>query len=268
MRSLSYIITTYNRPHEWLMRAIQSVIAERVPHSELIIVDDCSSTPAFVTPSVKEAFGDRLQLIRHDQNRGVAQSRNTGLWAARYYNVVFLDDDDVSFPNRSTALLNAAVEQPQSFILGRTRMYANDVDYRVVPEIYDYSATVLLYLANPPHINGILWRRAALIEIGGFDNRVPYFSEHNTMVRLILRGHSVVQIGDVVAQFQYLNQGLTNLHTQNNKMQEQLLAFYAAMLDDVESSELKTTLQSIRDYIKTQPQIQFEDYLAHIRPTQ
>ena len=134
MTSISYIITTYNRPHSLLLQAMQSIVAERVEgKSELIVVDDCSPIAAVLDTFIVAAFDGQVQLIRNASNQGVIKSRNIGLMAAQYTYILFLDDDDVAYPNRSRDLLDSIEGTTHAFVSGRTRLYQNEKDYIIIP---------------------------------------------------------------------------------------------------------------------------------------
>lgn len=265
MSAISYIITTYNRPHSLLLRAMQSIIAERIDaDSELIVVDDCSVEAAFIPPSVKAAFSGQVELIRNVKRKGVIGSRNVGLVAAQHPYLLFLDDDDMAYSNRSHDLLAAIDSSLFDFVAARTRMYHSDFAYKIVPPQYDAPLSPLQYLANPPHINGVIWRRSALLGIGGFDHRVPYFGEHITALCLILRGSLARQTHEVVAQFQYQNDGLTAKINGQNLMQQHLRAFYEAILKEDMSDTFRQICLDIQAYLNRHPIINFESYLQYL----
>lgn len=97
MTKVSIIIPTFNRGYI-LADAIQSVLDQTYPHFELIIVDDGSTDD---TAGVIDKFADdRIRLIRHTKNVGVATARNTGLRAAQCELVSFLDSDDLWKPDK------------------------------------------------------------------------------------------------------------------------------------------------------------------------
>jgi glycosyltransferase involved in cell wall biosynthesis len=89
----SVIIPAFNRGYI-IAEAIQSVLDQRYPHiQEIIVVDDGSTDD---TADVVRSFSDsRIHLIQHPKNRGVAAARNTGLAEARSDLVSFLDSDDL-----------------------------------------------------------------------------------------------------------------------------------------------------------------------------
>ncbi len=75
--------------------AIESVLAQTVPPTALIVVDDASTD---ATPRILAGYGDRIRVVRHPVNRGLAAARNTGIAAGDAPLVGFLDHDDVWRP--------------------------------------------------------------------------------------------------------------------------------------------------------------------------
>jgi glycosyltransferase involved in cell wall biosynthesis len=91
---LSVILTTHDRP-QLLARAIQSVIAQRYEHWQLLVVDDGENPE---TPKVVEAIDDDRVAFVVGPGRGVSGARNTGLEHASGEIVCYLDDDNVMHP--------------------------------------------------------------------------------------------------------------------------------------------------------------------------
>ena len=89
MLPVTAVIPAYQAA-ELLPRALRSVDAQRpCGVSETIVVDDCSSD---ATGEVARAHGARV--VRHDENRGLAAARNSGIAAASTPWVALLDADD------------------------------------------------------------------------------------------------------------------------------------------------------------------------------
>lgn len=94
---ISVILPTYNRAH-LLIRALNSILIQTYQDFEILVIDDCSSDN---TQCIIEEFkDDRIIYIRHENNRGVAAARNSGLAAAKGQYIAFLDSDDEWLPTK------------------------------------------------------------------------------------------------------------------------------------------------------------------------
>lgn len=94
MRPLvSVIIPTFNRAR-YIGEAIDSVIAQHCPETEVIVVDDGSTDD---TEARVHSYGDRVRYLR-TAHGGVARARNIGTRQARGQFVTYLDSDDRHYP--------------------------------------------------------------------------------------------------------------------------------------------------------------------------
>ena len=94
-RGLTVVIPTYNRA-DLLGEAIDSVLTEKWPNLELLVVDDGSTDE---TPKLLAGYGDQLRVIRQE-NAGESAARNTGIRAATHQLVALLDSDDYWLPGK------------------------------------------------------------------------------------------------------------------------------------------------------------------------
>jgi teichuronic acid biosynthesis glycosyltransferase TuaG len=96
---VSVITPAYNA-ERFLEENLRSMQAQTFESWEQVLVDDGSSDR---TVEIIEAFAasdPRFRLVRHDENRGVAAARNTGLNVARGRYVAFVDADDYLLPRK------------------------------------------------------------------------------------------------------------------------------------------------------------------------
>lgn len=93
--SISVIIPAYNSKHT-IERAIESVLAQTLQPSEIIVIDDGSSdnTVEIVKEISKNLKPEFLKLIELERNNGPAYARNAGWQRARGEFLAFLDADD------------------------------------------------------------------------------------------------------------------------------------------------------------------------------
>ena len=105
---VSVVVPTHNRA-PLLRRAIDSVLEQTYRNLDLIVVDDASEDD---TAEVVASFDDRrVRYYRHETNRHVSATRNTGIEHSRGEYVAFLDDDDEWLPTKlekQVRLMNAA----------------------------------------------------------------------------------------------------------------------------------------------------------------
>jgi glycosyltransferase involved in cell wall biosynthesis len=90
----SVVVPTRDRAGR-LPIAVHSVLAQREPSFEVVVVDDGSTDG---TEAVVRSFGDPRVRYVTDTGRGPSAARNTGARHARGAALVFLDDDDELLP--------------------------------------------------------------------------------------------------------------------------------------------------------------------------
>lgn len=172
MTQITVLMTAYNN-ERYIAQAVRSVLAQTYRDFELYLVDDGS---ADATKSIAESYArddSRIRLVSQ-ANKGMGESSNEALEAARGEWVVRLDADDEMFPDRlerHLAFLRghpgvAASGSPVEYIdeegraLGRSSTKLTDP--AAVKEAFD--ALELLHIHHPASVV----RRDALRAIGGY----------------------------------------------------------------------------------------------------
>jgi glycosyltransferase involved in cell wall biosynthesis len=190
---VSVITIFYNAPVVFFQEAIDSVLAQTETQWELLLVDDGSTDQSSdIARRAVATHPDRMRLLTHPggSNRGMSASRNLGIGAAQGEFVAFLDADDVYLPEkleRQIAVLNTHPEV--GMVFGPTLHWwswtgdpadrQRDSVRRLggAPEtVVPAPELVRAYLerrADTPATCGVLIRRAAIEDVGGFDARFP-----------------------------------------------------------------------------------------------
>lgn len=91
---VSVITPAYNASG-YLEECIDSVLAQSYGNWEMIIVDDHSSDDTYRIAEKYAEKDNRIKIIQHERNCGVAAARNTALEAAKGDYIAFLDSDDL-----------------------------------------------------------------------------------------------------------------------------------------------------------------------------
>ncbi|HKS21322.1 MAG TPA: PIG-L family deacetylase [Thermoanaerobaculia bacterium] len=167
-KSISVVIRTKDRP-ALLREAIDSVRATGYP-AEIVVVNDGGGR-------VENVEG--IKLVEHETSRGRSEAANAGVRAASSDFVVFLDDDDLMYPEHLSTL--AAGTPPcysdavSAFAHAKMRIYSRDFDRD------------LLLLDNYIPLPTVLIPRADFLDLGGFDPEFDLFEDWDFLIRLAQR---------------------------------------------------------------------------------
>ncbi len=93
-------IATFNRD-TYLAEAVESALSQDYEDFELLVVDDGSTNPA-IDDALAQFDDARLRVVRHSENRGIAEAYNTMVTEGRGELIAMLGDDDVCMPGRLT----------------------------------------------------------------------------------------------------------------------------------------------------------------------
>ena len=117
MMLVSVIIPTYNR-YKYLLRAVNSVLAQTYKNIEIIIVDDCSTDSEYnnledVYKNEKKVIILRLpinQRSKYNSLHAQGYTRNEGIKISNGEYISFLDDDDL-WSNQKLEIQLAVIEK-------------------------------------------------------------------------------------------------------------------------------------------------------------
>ena len=121
---ISVIIAAYNAP-DYIERAISSVRNQTYQNLEILVVDDGSTDDTGVICDRIACRDGRIRVI-HKENGGLADSRNTGLAAAKGAYVAFMDGDDWVDPDMYEKMLATMKEQGANIAICRYRQVHRD----------------------------------------------------------------------------------------------------------------------------------------------
>lgn len=95
---VSIAFPIYNPTRRYLAKALKSLYCQSFTNFEILLIDDGSHDTPFNDDLL---FSDnRLRLIRHEENRGLANRLNEAIQLSRGKYVARMDDDDICSPNR------------------------------------------------------------------------------------------------------------------------------------------------------------------------
>ena len=179
---ISLVIPAFNRGH-CLARALDSVLAQRTPADEIILVDDGS------TDDTRALLARRYPDVRYlyQSNRGVSAARNLGIREAKFDWVALLDSDDAWHPDKLTHQRAALSRQPGYRLCHCDEIWIRN-GRRVNPMRIHVKAGEQAFLDGLPRCaispSSVLVERRLLEDIGGFDESLPACEDYDLWLRI------------------------------------------------------------------------------------
>lgn len=193
---ISAVIPTYNR-REYVIRAVDSVLAQTVSVEEIIIVDDGSTDGTCET--IRARYGSGVSVIRQE-NAGVSAARNLGVQNARAAWVAFLDSDDTWSPTKIERQCKVLTALGDGFGLCFTDCILHG-DPAMKPTVFqdsgfspfttfgelNHPAEYLLGPPSPYRMQSLMVLRSLLLGINGFDEGLKVMEDLDVLFRLTFK---------------------------------------------------------------------------------
>ncbi|WP_418286658.1 glycosyltransferase [Halorubrum sp. DTA46] len=205
---VSVVITTYNRPN-YLRESVQSILAQTYEPIELVVVDDCSDTPA--TETLSDADLSSLSAstcVRHRSNRGANAARNTGIRASSGKYIAFLDDDDRWKPEkvaRQVEAFEAADDDVGVAYTGIETIRKEGHGVEIPPRI-DGDLTKSLLCRNDIGTMSVVMVRATVANEISFDEEFEAWADLEWFIRLST-AVEFVRIPEPLTVYEYTSHG-------------------------------------------------------------
>ena len=146
---VSVIIPVYNTKEQF-EECLKSVIEQKYREIEIIIVDDGSEAEIASWYDSKIVLDNRIR-IKHIRNGGVSRARNVGLEIAKGDLCMFVDSDDMIFPDAVSSLVQL-VDRADTNVLGcASYTRENPCGYDVSPKVDEIMCTkkeMIAYLSS------------------------------------------------------------------------------------------------------------------------
>ncbi|WP_191906219.1 MULTISPECIES: glycosyltransferase family 2 protein [unclassified Haloarcula] len=184
---VSVVLPTYKRPDK-LRSAARSVADQTYSNIELIVVDDHSPQPAADTLAGESLKGIEINCVRHQENRGANQARNTGIQRADGEYIALLDDDDEWDPEKIARQASEMEESADSVGVVYTGCEYDYGDYtREVIFTTEGNVTKELLLGESFGEFSTLMVATDIIPQAGLpDERFPSWQDREWLIRLSL----------------------------------------------------------------------------------
>ena len=116
-------IPVYN-VEPYIEKCLLSVLGQTYDNLEILVIDDLGTDNSMqMVADLQNSHprGAELRVIRHEQNKGLGEARNTAIDAAKGTYLYFVDSDDYIEPNTVELLLAEAVEHDTDVVMASSR---------------------------------------------------------------------------------------------------------------------------------------------------
>jgi glycosyltransferase involved in cell wall biosynthesis len=184
---VSILIPCYNS-EQWIGHAIESALGQTWSNKQVIVLDDGSTDDSL---NVIRRYESHLRW-ETGQNRGGGYARNRLLELASGEWVQYLDADDYLLAEKVTEQAEFVVQHPEvDVVIGPTTMEfwsEQGVRHEQIALSGPHDYWTMLASWKLPQTGAPLWKRSAILDVGGWKRDQPCCQEHELYLRLLTGG--------------------------------------------------------------------------------
>ena len=184
---VSILIPCFNA-ERWIWQAVESAVAQTWPEKDVIVVDDGSTDRSL---EIVKSFGDRIRW-ETGPNRGSNVARNRLLQLARGEWLQYLDADDYLLPEKIAQQMEFIATNPAADVVFGPSTIEHGADdggrRELLPIPKPHDLWILLARWYLPQTGAALWRKQAIVDVGGWKSDQPCCQEHELYLRMLMAG--------------------------------------------------------------------------------
>lgn len=231
--AISICIPAYNAGY-YIAETLASVRAQTFADWELIVVEDGSrdGTEAIVQ-GFAASVAQPVTFLRHENNRGLTTTRNTGIAAARAEWIAILDSDDLWTPDHLASCWERAAAGGAELVHGGSVLFDHDTgaeleirmpDAREIAE-FPLSLFEHRYIVQP---SSVLLAKALWEKVGGFNPAFSHVEDLEMWMRCARAGARFACTGRVTCRYRKHGAAMS---AQSAAMAEAFARVYAQHVD-------------------------------------
>lgn len=187
----------------YLAETLASVAQQTYPHWELIVVEDGSRDETEkIVHDFAGTVSQSVRFLRHEENRGLPATRNTGIDAALGQWVALLDSDDLWKPGHLASLVSHTGGPHEiDLVHSGSILFQSDtgkfLETRAPSSesVADFPRSLFVadYIIQPA---SVLMRRKLWEQVGGFDPAFRYVEDRDMWLRCARAGGRFAYTGE------------------------------------------------------------------------
>lgn len=195
-------MSVYNG-ERYLREAVESILNQTFTDFEFIIIDDGSTDSTWDILAEYATRDRRIVLMRNEENIGLTKSLNRGLRVARGKYIARQDADDISMPERLAKQVSVLDTRPQVVLVGASARQVDEtgcpIGKAIRQENPHFNRWRLLFGNYMIH-STTMFRREIALQIGGYDESLPYAQDYDLWSRLCSVGE-VTQVQEILVEY-------------------------------------------------------------------
>jgi len=184
--NISVVIPAFNS-ESTIATAIQSILKQKLPVSEILIIDDGSKDS---TKKVVNSFSGDLIKYHYQENSGPSKARNRGIQLAQSEWIAFLDSDDLWKEDHTDNFRRVITSNPELnwYCAAYEIQDGKSVRVKTIPTINTTFLQFFTELTNYNFINtsGVIVKKKIFEEVGYFNENWSFGEDLNLWFRIAL----------------------------------------------------------------------------------
>lgn len=238
MKKVSIIIPTFRRP-QYIIEAIDSVLAQSYENIEVIVVDDNGKGTEDQICNAMLLFSyiesGKIIYIVHDNNMNGSAARNTGIKNSSGDYICFLDDDDVFLKNKVEKQISY-LETTNSLacVCAFERFYENGFsEQHKINTLKINSLDILQLQMDICSGSSLMVSREILDKLEGFDETFNRMQDIEFIYRLS-KVTDIVVCDEILLKVRMHKSNESNSVQDGKKYQNTLTHFYNTFSNDID----------------------------------
>ncbi len=229
------ILVPFYGVERYISKCARSLFAQSYPSCEFIFVDDNSRDRSLeelkVTIAEFPTLKDRIKVISHSENMGVASARNSAMDAATGDYILFVDSDDWVDPEIVSKLVKHAESTSADICNAWCKSVTESGEQEPMPTVWigdnrsHFTALVEQSHIAQNHIRGVLFRRS-LFEDNAlrFTPQVDFGEDYSLLPQVVYHASTLSTLREYLYSYRIENEG----SYMNNIGEKHLRSYIAA----------------------------------------
>lgn len=199
----SVLMSVYRKENPaYFRQSIQSMMKQTLSFSDFVLVCDGPLTRELdeIVQWAQEEMGDRLQIIRLKENKGLGYALKTGIPRCRCEVIARMDSDDISRPDRCQRQFQLLEQGDYAIVSGSLQEFVSEPgDMDRVRQLPRTSEEILKYAQkrNPFNHPCVMFRRSEVLRAGNYQD-FPGFEDYYLWVRMLRKGCKGYNVQEVI----------------------------------------------------------------------